>query len=126
MLLKTEKSLKKQMSVIKSHSINLQKNDFMITGAKADNSYLTEKGVTITFKNALVNELNQNNHKGYILFDYYDEGYDFIRLTSDTNKDPMDLFKEVASIKKDNTGEWKQAKVELLKENILYQVNEKS
>ncbi len=126
MLLKTEKSLKKQMSVIKTHSINLQKNDFMITGAKADNSYLTEKGVTITFKNALVNELNQNNHKGYILFDYYDEGYDFIRLTSDTNKDPMDLFKEVASIKKDNTGEWKQAKVELLKENILYQVNEKS
>ena len=55
----------------------------------------------------------------YLYFEYLDKGNESLFIRSSTLREPKEPFKIVSRIRTDNTGEWKSAKVELYKDNIV-------
>lgn len=59
-----------------------------------------------------------NNYVGYLYFEYLDKEMNlflYVHLHSANRKSRLKLYR----IRTDNTGEWKSAKVELYKDNIV-------
>ena len=67
----------------------------------------------------LVGQLQRNHYVGYLYFEYLDNGNEPLFIRSSTTRTPKELFKIVGRIRTDNTGEWKKAKIELYKDNIV-------
>lgn len=111
-------------SKINVSHILLTKKDFQVIGKTEEDTYRLDDGFNIKFKPELIDKLNRNNYKGYITFEYLNDGQTLIRLISETKKNPRDLYKVVAEIKKSNSNRWEKVKIELYKDNILY-INEK-
>ena len=67
----------------------------------------------------MVGQLQRNHYVGYLYFEYLDNGNEPLFIRSSTTRTPKELFKIVGRIRTDNTGEWKKAKIELYKDNIV-------
>lgn len=79
-----------------------------------------QDSIFISLTPDLRKELQENNYKGYITFEYLDEGIDRFVIRSATNKQPSELFSVVADIQCNQSNNWKKAKVELFKPNIAF------
>lgn len=138
-----ENKLNKIAGKINENKIMLSESGFKIKAADEKGQYQAKNGVDIYLDKAMIDKLSQNHYDGYISFEYLDEGYQNILLTSQTDRKPENLyqnvmltsqaghnpenpFEEIASIKKDDTKVWKKAKVKLFKENIVYKQGEPS
>lgn len=115
-----EDKLSKIGDKLNEKKIILSQSDIKIKGADEQGQYNAKNGVDIYLNQQTIDTLTKHHYKGYIIFDYLDEGFQTILLTSQTDKKPKNLFEVIASIKKDNTKKWKRARVELFKENITY------
>ena len=110
-------------SVLNTRMMRLRASDLEIKGKNKGAEYNPEETVTIKLPKQLVSDLQMNNHEGYIYFEYLDKGKETLFVRSATKREPKNLFNTVARIRTDNTGEWKQAKIRLYKENISYMLN---
>lgn len=115
-----ESELKKINQKISEEKIELNASDIKIEGVQEQGQYNLKKGVSIYLDQTTCDKLDHNYYEGYINFEYFDDGFQNILLTSQTDKKPKHLFEVIASIKKDNTKKWKTARVKLFKENISY------
>ena len=77
-------------------------------------------GFSVTLPEALLKKLRSCHYKGYVEFDYLDEGREYLFVRSSTEREPADRFNVVGKLRTDGSGEWKHAKMELYPENILY------
>jgi hypothetical protein len=57
-------------------------------------------------------------YKGAVTFSYRDDGYGVFRITSETRREPVSDFRIVGEIRRDNSGRWKPARIELFARNI--------
>ncbi|NLL70254.1 MAG: hypothetical protein GX238_03895 [Epulopiscium sp.] len=78
-----------------------------------------DHGIYITFKEELADSLRKNHFIGWLSFEYLDEGEGSILVKTHTDREATwnGDFSIVCDIKKDNTREWKKAKVKVFKEN---------
>ena len=77
-------------------------------------------GFSVTLPEALLKKLRSCHYKGYVEFDYLDEGREYLFVRSSTEREPADRFNVVGKLRTDGSGEWKHAKMELYPENIIY------
>lgn len=101
----------------------LRESDLKIQGKRKSGGYNPTETVSIAFPKELVSQLQMNNHVGYLYFEYLDKGKETLFIRSSTLREPKEPFKIVSRIRTDDTGEWKSAKVELYKDNIVYGFN---
>lgn len=101
----------------------LRESDLKIQGKRKSGGYNPTETVSIAFPKELVSQLQMNNHVGYLYFEYLDKGKETLFIRSSTIREPKEPFKIVSRIRTDDTGEWKSAKVELYKDNIVYGFN---
>lgn len=112
--------------IIQSQSTNVVSNhkmdkDSVIVDDKAikEEDYDISNGAFITFSDELCSKLIEDYYEGYLTFEYLDDDKKSIKVFSDTDKiGDFGNFTYVCSISKTGTGEWKQAKVRLYKDNI--------
>lgn len=113
---KISKALQKVQSNLKFETVKLTWQD---SALQISSTQQGKKEKTIVDLPAELKEkLKHNHYTGYLMFEYYDEGYEFFSVKSDTRKEPKNLFGTVASVKNDDSKKWKQARVQLIKDNI--------
>ena len=110
-------------SAVENKMLRMQSPELEIKGRGNGGKYDLKETLSIKLPKSLVSALQMNNHDGYIYFEYLDEGKETFFVRSSTKRELKNDFNVVAKIRTDNTGEWKQAKVRLYKENIVYMLN---
>lgn len=113
---KISKALQKVQSDLKSETIELTWQDPALQISSTQQG--KQEKTIIDLPVELKEKLKHNHYTGYLMFEYYDEGYEFFLVKSDTRKEPKNLFGTVASIKNDDSEKWKQARVQLIRDNI--------
>jgi hypothetical protein len=108
--------LQKVQSDLKSETIELTWQDPALQISSTQQG--KQEKTIIDLPVELKEKLKHNHYTGYLMFEYYDEGYEFFLVKSDTRKEPKNLFGTVASIKNDDSEKWKQARVQLIRDNI--------
>lgn len=98
-------------------------NGLVVEGKGNSKGYDPTETLNIRLPKKLTSDLQLNNYVGYLYFEYLDEGKETLFVRSSTQKEPKNLFNTVARIRTDNSGRWKQAKIELYKDNIQYRYN---
>lgn len=124
LLSQIENEIKMAKSALKVERMRLRESDMKIQGKRKSGGYNPNETLSISLDKELVSKLQMNNYEGYLYFEYLDLGNNeslFVR--SSTPREPKEPFKIVARIRTNNTGEWKSAKVELFKDNIVYGFN---
>ena len=111
LLSQIENDVKTAKSALAVEMMRLRESDMKIQGA--------EETLSISLPKELVSKLQMNNYVGYLYFEYLDKGNESLFIRSSTQREPKEPFKIVSRIRTDNTGEWKSAKVELYKDNIV-------
>ncbi len=101
----------------------LRESELNIQGKRKSGGYNLSESLSIGFPKELVSQLQMNNYVGYLYFEYLDRGKETFFIRSSTSREPAEPFRIVSRIRTDDTGEWKSAKVELYKDNIVYGFN---
>ena len=111
--------VKTAKSALAVEMMRLRDSDIKIQGKRKSGGYSAEETLSISLPKELVSKLQMNNYVGYLYFEYLDKGNESLFIRSSTLREPKEPFKIVSRIRTDNTGEWKSAKVELYKDNIV-------
>ncbi len=74
--------------------------------------------VKVSIPPSLIRKLTAGHYRGYLTFSYLDEGTGELWVTSYTDRTPAKEFGTICRLYLCNTGEWKQARVELFPENV--------
>lgn len=119
LMVQIEKDIQQAKSAVKVEMKRLRESDLVIKGTHKSGGYSAAQTVSISLPKELVAQLQKNHYVGYLYFDYLDKGNEALFIRSSTNRTPKEPFKIVARIRTDHTGEWKRAKVELYKDNIV-------
>lgn len=91
-----------------------------MSGIVGDTVRFAVQAPAVMLPEGMAERLNNHHYRGYITFEYLDEGRDFLFIKSDTEKTPEENFSTVGKLRTDGTGEWKTARIELPSENITY------
>ncbi|GKX29774.1 hypothetical protein SH1V18_22540 [Vallitalea longa] len=83
-------------------------------------SYSDEGGLYLKFKEGIAKRLRDNYYRGYISFEYFDNDNDSFLIKGTTNKEKSDNYSIIADIKKNGTNMWEKGKVQIFKENIIF------
>ncbi len=119
LLSQIENDVKTAKSALAVEMMRLRESDMKIQGKRKSGGYSAEETLSISLPKELVSKLQMNNYVGYLYFEYLDKGNESLFIRSSTQREPKEPFKIVSRIRTDNTGEWKSAKVELYKDNIV-------
>ena len=119
LLSQIENDIKTAKSALSVEMKRLRESDMKIQGKRKSGGYTAEETLSISLPKELVSKLQMNNYVGYLYFEYLDKGNEALFIRSSTLREPKEPFKIVSRIRTDNTGEWKRAKVELYKDNIV-------
>ncbi len=119
LLSQIENDVKTAKSALAVEMMRLRESDMKIQGKRKSGGYSAEETLSISLPKELVSKLQMNNYVGYLYFEYLDKGNESLFIRSSTLREPKEPFKIVSRIRTDNTGEWKSAKVELYKDNIV-------
>ena len=76
-------------------------------------------GSPVMLPEGLAERLMNHHYKGYITFEYKDDGREYLFVRSSTAR-KGGSFDVVGKLRTDSTGEWKKARMELFPENIVY------
>ncbi|SHF00552.1 hypothetical protein SAMN05444274_103224 [Mariniphaga anaerophila] len=120
---KASEKLNKAGRLLSATTIVLSEEKLLLEGTSTPEGYNIFGGLKVSFPDELVKKLTSNNYKGYISFEYLDNGFDLMEVRSKTARKPVEQFEIVGRIKTDNTQGWKKAKIALFKDNILYAAN---
>ncbi len=112
----------KMSSRLMKENLNLSEKD-LLRDSLDKQGYDVGKSLKLYLPKDLHHKLLKYNYEGYICFEYLDEGDDFIRIYSETNRIPKDKYSVVGSIRKNKTGQWKPVRIRLYKGNIFYKEN---
>lgn len=119
LLSQIENDIKAAKSALTVEMKRLRESDLKVQGKRKSGGYNAEETLSISLPKELVSKLQMNNYVGYLYFEYLDKGNESLFVRSSTLREPKEPFKIVSRIRTDNTGEWKSAKVELHKDNIV-------
>lgn len=114
-----QKDIQQAKSMMKVDMKRLRESDMGIKGKRKSGGYSAKQNLSISLPKELVGQLQRNHYVGYLYFEYLDNGNEPLFIRSSTTRTPKELFKIVGRIRTDNTGEWKKAKIELYKDNIV-------
>lgn len=114
-----QKDIQQAKSMMKVDMKRLRESDMGIKGKRKSGGYSAKQNLSISLPKELVGQLQRNHYVGYLYFEYLDNGNELLFIRSSTTRTPKELFKIVGRIRTDNTGEWKKAKIELYKDNIV-------
>ena len=120
LLSQIENDIATAKKAITSEMVTLREADLKIQGKRTSEGYSPEETLSVSLSNELAFKLQMNNYVGYMYFEYLDKGNEALFIRSSTQREPKEPFKIVSRIRTDNTGEWKTAKIELYKDNIVY------
>ncbi len=97
-------------------------NEININAVELDQEYDILTGLYITVDDSIALKLRENYFEGYITFEYLDEGLENFKIYTDTHRPSEEGgdYSIIASINKGDTGEWKQGKVRVYKENTQF------
>lgn len=123
LLSQVDNDIKKAKAVISTEMLRVRESELQIQGNKKSGGYHPELPMSISLPKELVSKLQMNHYTGYLYFEYLDKGNEALFIRSSTLRTPKEPFKIVSRIRTDNSGEWKTAKVELYKDNIVYGFN---
>lgn len=123
LLARTEGDVAAAKAAMKTEMARLREQDMTVKGKKKAGAYHATEGVSVSLPTAVVSRLQLNHHTGYLYFEYLDKGVEPLFVRSSTKREPKEPFKVVGSLRTDDTGEWKRAKIELHKGNIVYGIN---
>lgn len=123
LLSQIDNEIKTAKAALKTEMVRLRESDLNIQGKRKSGGYSAEETLSLSLPKELVSKLQMNHYTGYLYFEYLDKGSEMLFIRSSTLREPKEPFKIVSRIRTDNTGEWKTAKVELYKENIVYGFN---
>ena len=123
LLSQIENDIKTAKAALNTEMVRLRESDLNIQGKRKSGGYSAEETLSLSLPKELVSKLQMNNYTGYLYFEYLDKGSETLFIRSSTLREPKEPFKIVSRIRTDNTGEWKTAKVELYKGNIVYGFN---
>lgn len=118
-----EKDIQQAKSAVKVEMQRLRESDIVIQGMSKSGVYSADQTISISLPKELVAKLQKNHYVGYLYFEYLDKGNEALFIRSSTARLPKEPFKVVARIRTNHSGEWKKAKVELYKENIVNGLN---
>lgn len=122
-LIKAENEISRIKSSMHLKMMRLRESELNIDGQKGAGCYKADNTVSITLSPTIVQDLQKLYYTGFIYFEYLDKGHETLFVRSLTKREPKDRFNVVSSLRTDDTGEWRKAKIELFKENILYGLN---
>ncbi|WP_294617784.1 glycoside hydrolase family 71/99-like protein [uncultured Bacteroides sp.] len=126
LLLQLKKDAETARAALKVEMVRLRESEMNIQGKKESKGYNAGESLSVSLPKPLVSKLQANNYTGYLYFEYLDKGNETLFVRSSTQREPKGKFSTVARMRTDNTGEWKKAKIELYKENIVYGFNKPS
>ena len=123
LLSQIENDIQTAKATLSTEMVRLREPDLKIQGKRTSKGYNPEETLSISLPKDLAVKLQTSNYTGYLYFEYLDKGKESLFVRSSTLRTPKEPFKIVSRIRTDDTGEWKKAKVELYKENIVYGFN---
>ena len=125
LLAQMEAEIAATRNILQQRMIRLRdaEDELQVSGKGNPQGYDASETINITLPKLLISELQLKNYIGYLYFEYLDKGNETLFIRSSTYKEPKNRFNIVGRIRTDDTGKWKQAKIELYKENIHYRYN---
>lgn len=124
LLTQVENNLKELRSAIPTEMKRLRQAELTLSGKQKSDGYNpANQAVTVALPRELVARLQRSHYEGELYFEYLDKGAETLFIRSSTRREPQEPFKIVARLRTDNSGEWKRARIQLYKENIVYGFN---
>lgn len=119
LLTQIDKDIKTAKTALSTEIVRLSDSDMAIKGKRKGEGYNPEETLSVSLSKDLALKLQAKEYTGYLCFEYLDDGQETLFVRSSTLRIPKEPFKIVSRIRTDNTGQWKSAKIELYKENIV-------
>jgi len=123
LLNETSEDILREKSSLQMQMMRLREPEIDIKGHQTASCFKADNTVSITLSPLIIQKLQKFHYSGYIYFEYMDKGHETLFVRSLTKCEPKNMFNVVGSLRTDDTGEWKKAKMELYKENIVYGIN---